>query len=56
MKDEFKKEEDKQKAVSDALDRVIHDENEMNKIIKEIENAEFDKKRDKFTKKFAFVA
>ena len=56
MREKFQKEEEKNKAVSEALDEVIHDENEMNKIVNEIENAEIDKNRDKFTKKFAFVA
>ena len=55
MKEKFQKEEEKNKAVSEALDEVIHDKNEMNKIVNEIENAEIDKNRDKFTKKYAFV-
>ena len=55
MKDKFDQEEEKKKAVSDALDKVIHDENDLQKIFREIENAEVIK-RDKFTKKFAFIA
>ena len=56
MKEKFQKEEEKNKAVSEELDKVIHGENEMSEIVKEIEDAEIDKNRDKFTKKFAFVA
>ena len=35
---------------------MIYDENEMGRIIEEISSAEVDKNKDKFTKKFAFVA
>ena len=43
MKEKFKQEEEKKKAVSEALDKVIHDENDLHNIIKEIEHAEIDK-------------
>lgn len=56
MKEKFQQEEEKKKAVSDALDKVIHDENDLHSIVKEIEHAEVDKIGDKFTKKYAFLA
>ena len=43
MKEKFKQEEEKKKAVSEALDKVIHDENDLQNIVREIENAEVDK-------------
>ena len=56
MKEKFQQEEEKKKAISDELDKVIHDENDLHSIVKEIEHAEVDKKSDKFTKKVAFIA
>ena len=44
MKDKFQREEEKKKAVSEALDKVIHDENDLNSIFREIEFAQVDKK------------
>ena len=44
MKDRFQQEEEKKRAVSDALDKVIHDENDLHQIVREIESAEVDKK------------
>ena len=38
------------------MDKVIHDENDLSSIIKEIEHTEVDRQRDKFTKKYAFLA
>ena len=55
MKEKFKEEEENQRKVSEKLDRLILDENDLNKIIREIKNAKDDKRRDKFTKKYAFV-
>ena len=55
MKEKFKQEELTNRAVSEALDKHILDENDLNKIIKELKNAEVDKKRDMFAKKYAFV-
>ena len=56
MKEKFKLEDEKTKAVSKALDKYIYDENDIHSVLKQIENAENDMKRDKFTKKYAFVA
>ena len=55
MKEKFKQEEENQRKVSETLDKHILDENDLNKIIREIKNAKDDKRRDKFTKKYAFV-
>ena len=54
MKDKFKQEEEKKKAVSEALDKVIHDENDLHRIFREIENAQVEM-GDLFTKKFALL-
>ena len=56
MKQKFKLEEDQKKAVSDALDKVIHDENDIKKIFEEIDNAENYILTDNFTDKYAFIA
>ena len=54
MKEKFEKEEEKKKAISDELDKVIHDENDLQRILREIENAQVHE-RDNFTSKFAFL-
>ena len=55
MKEKFKVEEESKKAVSKALDKVIHDENDFGKIENELENAGDNDNRDNFTMKFAFA-
>ena len=39
MKDKFQQEDEKKKAVSEALDKVIHDENDLHSIFREIKHA-----------------
>ena len=56
MKEKFKLEEEKKRAVSEALDKVIHDENDLYRILEEILNEENKRKTDKFTKKYGFLA
>ena len=39
MKEKYELEEEKRKAISKELDKVIHDENDLQKIFREIEDA-----------------
>ena len=56
MKEKFIREEEKKRAISKELDKVIHDENDLYRILEEIMNKENERKTDKFTKKYGFLA
>lgn len=44
-----------ERAIAARLDKFIHDENDVIKIVTEIDDDQAETKSDKFTKKFAFL-